>query len=132
VVDAQNRVETGHGGIRVVLRVELEELGLRQIHVGEAEIQGGLKFVARHLAYLSLGGLARIDGLTRHIQLRLRGQGIVEGLVGGQHDFLGRRERAGVRRLLLQLAREHEVVGVPEVIDELRKVCAPTYMLEQA
>jgi hypothetical protein len=66
--------------------------------------------------------LASIHRLPRHVQFRLRGQRAVESFIGCEHNFFRCRQRVRVGRLLAQLLRQHQIVRVPKVKDELRPI----------
>jgi hypothetical protein len=39
VIQSENRIQHRHAGICVALRIQLEQLRLRQIHIGEAKVE---------------------------------------------------------------------------------------------
>lgn len=75
--------------------------------------------------------MASIHRLPRHVQFRLRGQRAVESFIGCEHNFFRCRQRVRVGRLLAQLLRQHQIVRVPKVKDELRPIEAGSRVFQQ-
>ena len=70
--------------VRVVLGVEQQQLGLRELHIGEAQVEIGAQLCLGESADLVDCGLALGHGLLRHLEHRLRGERLIEGLIDGQ------------------------------------------------
>ena len=102
-----------------VLRIENEQLGLRYLHVGEAEVESGAQLLVGERADLLAGGLARGDGLLRHLEHRLRGERLVEGLIDRERDVFDGGSFGFQLRLGVGLRALDKVVGAAEVGDEL-------------
>ena len=46
-VKSKNRIQSGHGGISIVLSIKQQQLRLRKIDIGKAQIERRLEFVLR-------------------------------------------------------------------------------------
>ena len=87
-VGTEDCVQIGHGGGGEFCGVENEQLRLRNLHVGKAEVERRAQFRLREGADLVAGCLARSDGLLRNLENRLRCERLVESLVDRERDVL--------------------------------------------
>ena len=63
---------------------------------------------------------------------RLSGERIVEGVIGGQDNVFRGGQSIGVGCLFFKLLREHQIVGPPEVGDELGETAACSGVRQKA
>ena len=106
-------------GILVVLRIEQEQFGLRQVDVGEAEVEFRFEFALEQGAHLVGDGLPLFHRLLGDGQDRLRLKSVVKGLINGEQDLFFRGQRVLVLCLGGQVGAGDEVGGASEIGEEL-------------
>src|SRR5208282_5839635 len=90
---SKHLIETRHCGIELILRIEIEQFGLRQIDLSETLVERGLELARSECIHLVDDRLPSLDGAFRNLQRGLRLQSIVEGKVRRKDDVLPRRLR---------------------------------------
>ena len=109
----------GQSSVLIILRVEQEKLGLRQIHVGETEIELGLQLAPEQRSYLIDNCLPGAHGLLRHGQHRVRLQRVIERLVHCKKNLLSGGQGILVLGLGGIIGAGGEVRGASEVSNQL-------------
>ncbi len=83
---AQRGGELREGRLQIILSLDQQELGLREVHVGEADVQPRFDFVLRQRGDLVGDKLALVDRLLGHGENGLRLQHGEVGLIGLKQD----------------------------------------------
>ena len=124
--------QLGVGALHLVLRLEQQQLGLRQVHIHEADVQFRAKLVIVERGNLVHEQLPRRHGLLRHLHQRLCAQRSVVGLVDAHQDVVP----GGLSRLLggagLQPRAGDQVGRASGIRDQLAERDALAEAVEEA